>query len=65
MLNELEFNREFNKMLGKIMTLIEVSGNDALKREVKSCLFDFSDNVKDRVITGERDNDGNKYINMA
>jgi len=50
-MREQEFKTEFNKTMGRILTLLEVSNNHALKREVKSALFDFSDNVRERVIT--------------
>jgi hypothetical protein len=57
-MREQEFRIEFNKTMGKILTLLEVSNNHALKREVKSVLFDFSDSIRERVITEkEKDNE--------
>jgi hypothetical protein len=54
-MQEQEYQSIFNKTLAKIMTLIEVSGNEPLKREIKSAMFDFSDNIRERLIQGERD----------
>lgn len=59
-MREQEFKTEFNKTMGKILTLLEVSNNHALKREVKSVLFDFSDSIRDRVITEKELNNDNK-----
>lgn len=53
---EEEYQLQFNQTLGRILTLIEVSGNEALKKKVRSELFDFSDFIKERVIKGEREN---------
>jgi hypothetical protein len=33
----------FNKSIGEIMELLEVTGNDALKKAVKKKLWDLSD----------------------
>ena len=52
----MENQEQFNITMGKILTLLEVSGNDALKRKVRSELFDFSDFIRERVFKGERGN---------
>lgn len=62
-MREQEFKTEFNKTMGKILTLLEVSNNHALKREVKSVLFDFSDNIRDRVITEKEKTNESKETN--
>ena len=55
-MQEKEYQSIFNKTLAKIMTLLEVSGNEHLKREVKSALYDMSDGVREIFTTGERAN---------
>ena len=62
-MREQEFKKEFNKTMGKILTLLEVSNNQALKREVKSVLFDFSDNIRERAITEKEQDNEPKEIN--
>lgn len=55
-MQEQEYQEQFNLTMGKILTLLEVSGNDALKKKVRSELFDFSDFIRERVFNkGERD----------
>ena len=63
-MREQEFQSEFNKTMGKILTLLEVSNNHALKREVKSVLFDFSDSIRDRVIKEKENKNESKEINF-
>ena len=58
-MQETEYKQIFNKTLAKLMTLLEVSGNEPLKREVKSAMFDFSDSIRERFIKGERDHERN------
>lgn len=62
-MKEKEFQQEFNKLMGRVMTLLEVSDNYALKREVKSELFDFSDSIKARVIKEKEQENESKEIN--
>jgi len=59
-MNEPEFNKEFSRLLGKLMMLLEVSNNEHLKKEVKSSLFDFSDKVKE-INTRERHTNGTNF----
>ena len=58
-MQEKEYQETFNEFLGKVMTMIELSGNEALKRGVRKAMFDFSDIIRERVIKGERENDRN------
>ena len=59
-MQEKEYKQIFNTTLAKIMTLLEVSQNQPLKKEVKSTLYDFSDAIRERLIKGERENGKNK-----
>ena len=55
-MNEKEYQDYFNDMLNKTMSLLEVSGNEHLKKKVKGAMFDFSDIIRERlIIKGERD----------
>jgi len=60
-MTEEEYQEIFNNTLGKIMTTIEISGNEALKKSIKKELFDFSDIIRERAIKGVREN-GNKGL---
>ena len=63
-MQESEYKQIFNTTFGKIMTLLEVSQNQPLKKEVKSALFDFSDEIRERLTKGEREN-GNRIRNNS
>ena len=44
---EEKFKITFQKYIGRIMGLLEVSNNNALKREVKKTLWDLSDELEE------------------
>lgn len=62
-MNDNEFQMKFNILMGRVMTLLEVSENYALKREIKSALFDFSDDIREIVIKEKEQDNESKEIN--
>lgn len=55
-----QYQESFNAMLKDISEMIEITGNEALKRLVKKRLFDFSNEI---IGEGERANDRNQKQN--
>lgn len=44
---EKKYQELFNKMIRDVSEMIEIAGNEALKRYVKKRLFEFSDEVRE------------------
>ena len=40
------FRTIFNKKIGEIMELLDITGNDALKKSIKKKLWDLSDELQ-------------------
>jgi hypothetical protein len=57
-----QYQESFNAMLKDISEMIEITGNEALKRLVKKRLFDFSNEIIGEG-EGERANDRNQKQN--
>ena len=52
------FSLIFNKKIGEIMEILDVSGNEALKRSVKKKLWDLSDELQELSKNTEESNNG-------
>ena len=59
---EEKFKITFQKYIGRIMGLLEVSNNNALKREVKKTLWDLSDELEESLKKEEESENGKKSI---
>lgn len=64
-MDEQEYQDQFNNLMGIVMTALEISGNEALKKTIKRAMFDFSDAIRERVFNkGERENEPRKQRNF-
>jgi hypothetical protein len=59
-----EIKNIFQSYIGRAMGLLEMTGNEALKRELKKVLWDLSDDIQEKVIKKEEiKNDTEKTYN--
>jgi hypothetical protein len=63
-MQEQEYQEYFNDLMKVTMSALELSGNEHLKKTIKRAMFDFSDIIRERLLTkGERENDREQITN--
>lgn len=58
-----EIKNKFQSYIGRSMGLLEITGNEQLKRELKKILWDLSDDIQELVKKEEIKNDTDKTNN--
>jgi len=55
------YQESFNSMLRDISEMIEITGNEVLKRLVKKRLFEFSEEIEGEIVNAISYNQKNNY----